>query len=519
MTTRAAIYIRQSQTHEDTISPQLQKEAATKFALSQGWQVAEGDYSDIDISGRKMDNRPGLRRLRADYDLGKFDIAVAYDFSRFSRTLEDGASIIANMKVATYKEGIPQEDDDFVPLLHLLLAHRFSREMGKRWKEAHRYRAQRGLPPTGQPYFGYDKTKDGYKPNEYAPLLKKAYQDYVNGKSFKTITCEWNNAGVPTMTDRATEWSYPTVIGLMMKKFQLGIIEFNGEEFPGKHEAIVSEDLYAAFIARRNQNRKLAPRHKYPEWPLSGTMVCGSCGGAVGQIQRFRDGATRLGCLNRRNKGNCEQRAIYRRQAEWALTLFLSQYQDAILSALPDAETQSKLSADVDEAQYAVTHAKSRLQAFLESITDLGLTVSESKDILTSRRADVEAAEKALQEAQAELALSMPQDEAIEVLERKEDLSPSEWALFLRSNLIEKCILEPDQSFTIIGKNGDKINQAKMSFNGQTVTEKPTTQGLSREETRQARKWLRSNGHPVAVRGNIKYEFLKLWVDAGKPEV
>lgn len=65
---RAAIYVRQSQTHDETISPVLQRQKAELFAGEQGWTVVPGVYEDIDISGRKMDNRPGLQRLRKDYD-------------------------------------------------------------------------------------------------------------------------------------------------------------------------------------------------------------------------------------------------------------------------------------------------------------------------------------------------------------------------------------------------------------------------------------------------------------------
>lgn len=74
MTQRAAIYVRQSQTHDETISPMLQRQKATELAHSHGWTVLEAVYEDIDISGRKMDNRPGLKALRAAYERGEFGL-------------------------------------------------------------------------------------------------------------------------------------------------------------------------------------------------------------------------------------------------------------------------------------------------------------------------------------------------------------------------------------------------------------------------------------------------------------
>lgn len=518
--TRAAAYVRQSQTHEETISPAIQREQIKAYCKSKGWELTEGVYEDVDISGRAMNNRPGLLKLRKDYEAGAFDIAVALNYSRFSRTLEDGASILGSMKLATVEEGIAESDDEFTPLLHLLLAHKFSRDLGKKWRQTHENRVKRGLPPTGAPYFGYSKNDKGeYVPNEYAPLLKKAYEDYVGGKSFGAITAEWNEAGVPTITNRTDAWAFPTLIGLMRKKFQTGVIEFKGEEFPGSHEPIISKELYTAFEARRNQNSKAPARNKYPEWPLSGLMVCGSCGGPVGMIQRNKDGATRLGCLHRRNKGTCKQKAIYRLQADHAFMLFVSQHMDQIVSALPDAETQSQLKEDVKEAEYALTAAKSKLQEFLETITVLGLSLEESKEILEARREDVKAAEIKLSEAEGELALATPLEVDQQALEHKEDMSPSEWALYVRTKLVEKCVLNPDQSFSIIGKAGYSLTQEKMSYDGSAKVEKANTQGLSREETKQARAWLRANGYEdrVSARGNIKFEFLKLWIKEGKP--
>ena len=46
------------------------------LAQQQGYVVTRV-FSDIDISGRKMDNRPGLLDLKTAYDRGEFDIALA----------------------------------------------------------------------------------------------------------------------------------------------------------------------------------------------------------------------------------------------------------------------------------------------------------------------------------------------------------------------------------------------------------------------------------------------------------
>jgi hypothetical protein len=118
---RAAIYIRQCQTSDGTISPALQEQHVREFISRQKDRTPTKVYADIDISGRKTANRPGLLALVADYKTGEFEIAVADDYSRFSRDMGDGADLIGSMEVATYTEGVPDPEDDFAPLPFMLL--------------------------------------------------------------------------------------------------------------------------------------------------------------------------------------------------------------------------------------------------------------------------------------------------------------------------------------------------------------------------------------------------------------
>jgi site-specific DNA recombinase len=64
MTKKAAIYIRQSQSHEGTISPELQEKNVRRFIESQERWIPTEVYSDIDISGLKEENRPVCLTLR-----------------------------------------------------------------------------------------------------------------------------------------------------------------------------------------------------------------------------------------------------------------------------------------------------------------------------------------------------------------------------------------------------------------------------------------------------------------------
>ena len=73
-----------------------QKEAGHAFIKSQsheGWITVADDYDDGGFSGGNMD-RPALKRLMADIQMGKVDIVVVYKIDRLSRPLADFARMV-----------------------------------------------------------------------------------------------------------------------------------------------------------------------------------------------------------------------------------------------------------------------------------------------------------------------------------------------------------------------------------------------------------------------------------------
>jgi DNA invertase Pin-like site-specific DNA recombinase len=73
-----------------------QREAGIAYVASQkaeGWELVQDFYEDPGFSGGNM-NRPGLKRLITDIQLGKIDIVVVYKIDRLSRSLADFAKMV-----------------------------------------------------------------------------------------------------------------------------------------------------------------------------------------------------------------------------------------------------------------------------------------------------------------------------------------------------------------------------------------------------------------------------------------
>lgn len=91
---RAAIYIRLSEETETTTSPARQRDIATAYADSRGWDVV-GEYADIDVSAThsRLD-RPELNRLRADIAAGRVDVVIVWRLDRLARNVIDTLTLL-----------------------------------------------------------------------------------------------------------------------------------------------------------------------------------------------------------------------------------------------------------------------------------------------------------------------------------------------------------------------------------------------------------------------------------------
>lgn len=364
MNKRAAIYIRQSQTHENTISPELQEQHCREVCQREGFAVSKV-YSDIDISGRSTTNRPGLLAMVKDYKTGKFDVAIADDYSRFARNMSDGADIIGAIPVGTYSEGIPEDtSDDFAPLLYLLLAHKFSSDMGKRWKATHAHRLARGLAPNGRLPYGYIPSKEGEPPvinPELAPIIRNLFKRYTAGTGAKTLC---NDLRADGNTDRV--WTTTGIYRILDNPFYVGKIVWAEEEFPGKHEALLTEAEWAAYLRERNK-RKLQGKRKPKTsiWPYSGLVKCGKCGSLMVHFAK----GNALTCSGYSNKGKNFCSGTWRKASRtmFGIHIWIQEHNAEMSALVPSTDTERR------NAQEAVEKFRGELKLAQERITKLQL--------------------------------------------------------------------------------------------------------------------------------------------------
>jgi site-specific DNA recombinase len=157
-----------------------------------------------------------------------------------------------------------------------------------------------------------------------ARLLSRAYEKYATGDwTTSMIRDEFNRLGVttrrrPNKPERPISNSH--VNAILRNRYYVGVVRYEGVEYPGSHELLISEALFDQ--VQRVREARHTSREKPRVWSqyLKGSVYCGQCGEPLS----FAKSRNRTGkiydffyCLGRQNmKNGCTFRAIQVHQLE-----------------------------------------------------------------------------------------------------------------------------------------------------------------------------------------------------------
>ena len=248
---------------------------------------------------------------------GHADAILCWKIDRLARNaIDEGivkhllqSGIIKIIKTSE-KEFYSEENAIFAGL-EFSMAIQYSRDLSKNVKRGNREKLKRGWWPSGAP-FGYlnaQGEKSIIIDKERAPLLKYAFERYAQGGiSFKELNNELYNKGLRTKGGHKL-----TVSALhhkLQNPFYCGEMIRNGESFQGKHEIIVSRELFDLVQSvRKGINKKRGYKHFFP---YRGFLVCDRCGCSLTADKK--KGHTYYYCTN--GKGICDAHRKYIRSEE-----------------------------------------------------------------------------------------------------------------------------------------------------------------------------------------------------------
>ena len=293
-------------------------------------------YADEGITGTSTKKRAAFNRMIADAHMGKFQLILTKEVSRFSRNILDAIFYTRELKalgvgVVFMNDGISSLEPDAELRLSILgsIAQEESRKTSSRVKWGQTRRMEQGVV-FGRSLLGYD-VKDGRMTvnRSGAEIVRQIFHKYgVEKKGTSVIARELREAGYQSLTGNA-KWSNTYIIKVLKNEKYVGdlvqkktitpdylthIKKYNhGEEelviIRGHHEPIISRELWDIVqceLKKRDRKGDYGGGHS-TRYVFSGKIKCGECGASfVSRKKNRKDGTSykRWGCFTAATEGN-----------------------------------------------------------------------------------------------------------------------------------------------------------------------------------------------------------------------
>lgn len=316
---KAAIYIRVSTDaqFEEGYSVDAQKEQLTAYCVSKGIKDYEY-YIDGGWSGSNIE-RPEIERLISDVKDGKISCVIIYKLDRLSRSQKDTLYLIEdlfmpnNVDFVSLTESLDTSTPTGRAMIGILAAFaqleretiRIRTRMGMNERVKAGYWMGGGRIPFG---YDYDKEQGILVPNKDAEKVRSCYELYLQGYSCQYIA---NMLGLKY--DRL-------VMQIITRKSNYGIIEYNGEEYQGRHEPIITKELYDKTM-QMMLDRSITRTSSF-DYLLTGLVYCGNCGAKM-RYQSWGKKGKKFVCYSQQKSKpylikdpDCEQEKLWADEVE-----------------------------------------------------------------------------------------------------------------------------------------------------------------------------------------------------------
>ncbi len=290
----AALYIRVSTDaqREEGYSIEAQTQMLKAYCISREIK-RYSFYIDGGFSGSNI-QRPEMQRMIEDINNGEISSVIVYKLDRLSRSQKDTLYLIEDVlnprgvSFVSLRENMDTSTPIGRAMLGIMSAFaQLERETIKeRTSLGMKERVKSGLWPGGGkiPFgYDYDKVRGILVPNEDAETVKKIYSLYLQGFSTLKIA-------------QLTGLKYERLaIQILKRKTNIGYIVYNGVEYKGCHQPIISEDTF--YAAQDEMKRRKKTSVQSAKCLLAGLLVCGICGSKM-RYQKWNDGRYKIYCYS-----------------------------------------------------------------------------------------------------------------------------------------------------------------------------------------------------------------------------
>ncbi len=294
---QAALYVRVSTDaqREEGYSIEIQTERLLAYTASLFGSAACTElYIDDGYSGGSLD-RPEIQRLMADVRQNRLTHVIVYKLDRLSRSQKDTLYLIEdvfllhNVAFVSMQESFNTATPFGRAVIGILsvFAQLERENIFERTRGGMQKRVESGLwPGGGRTPFGYDYDREQgiLVPNQDADKVRRLYQLYLQGWSLQRIA------------DRLGLKYEKLAEQVLTRKSNAGFIVYNGMEYQGRHEPLISLETYEramAMLAERSARRLVVSGGHL----LTGLIYCGCCGARM-RYCKWSGGIWKLACYS-----------------------------------------------------------------------------------------------------------------------------------------------------------------------------------------------------------------------------
>jgi site-specific DNA recombinase len=297
---QAVIYARVSSKEQEKegFSIPAQLKLLKEYASAQGFAVAQ-EYVDVETA--KQSGRAAFGEMVAYLKAHPaIRVMLVEKTDRLYRNLKDWVTVDElEVEIHFPKEGVvlsreSRSSEKFMHGIKVLMAKNYIDNLSEEARKGMQEKAEQGIWPTKCP-LGYRNVTapEGKKiiaaDPAVAPIIAKLFEWYATGQySMQEVSRMARDAGLVYRKSGA-KVPVSTIHTILHTRLYTGWYEWNGKMIQGRHEPLVSVDLWER--VQGVMDGRFAKKHRRfkHDFAFSGLIACGTCGcSIVGEIKKQR---------------------------------------------------------------------------------------------------------------------------------------------------------------------------------------------------------------------------------------
>lgn len=408
-----AISVRVSTNMQVKYSPDSQIKLCLEYAKKHNIFISEEHiYRDDGISGTSANKRNAFQRMIANAQKKPrpFDVILVYDFSRFARNKEESVMYKALLRkkcgidvISITQPLTKNKESVLLESLYEGMDEYYVLNLSENVKRGKQEKATRGEYQGGSVFgYNYDKNTEMIYPDENTKdIVKFIFEEWIKpDTTINGLTTRLNSMGIKTK--RGNKWCEGSLKYILNNPLYIGTTRFTPggmskdfnspdiQKYKGKHDAIISIELWNKSQEKINEHNKTWFKYKKPaikhDYWLRGLLKCSNCGKNLIMIKRKSGNKTKafFQC-NGYNKKTCEKsHSILQEKLENAL---LYELKEIFTKKLDINIVQSNNNTDnITILQNTINKCNSKLErikaAYIDGIDTLEEYKEKKKDII-----------------------------------------------------------------------------------------------------------------------------------------